>query len=103
MADSTPSTVPGCRTLHFFLDDGRSPYDILGPDFSLLRFNQSVPLDALLPANPLYPHGLLIARPDQHGAWRGDIVPPNPAALIEYIRSAAQAGVSALVQAETQG
>jgi hypothetical protein len=31
MDQFTPSTVPGCRTPHVWLDDGRSLYDALGP------------------------------------------------------------------------
>ncbi len=39
MADFTPSTVPGCRVPHIWLNDGRSLYDALGPDYTLLRFD----------------------------------------------------------------
>ena len=39
MADFTPSTVPGCRTPHLWLADGRSLYDAVGPDYTLLRFD----------------------------------------------------------------
>src|SRR5205814_3450401 len=37
MSDYTPSTVPGCRTPHFFLADGSSLYDAMGDGFTLLR------------------------------------------------------------------
>src|SRR5205814_574616 len=33
----TPSSVPGCRVPHLWLDDGRSLYDALGPEYTLLR------------------------------------------------------------------
>ena len=33
-----------------------------------------------------YRHALLISRPDQHVAWRGDVLPTDPAALIERLR-----------------
>ena len=36
------STVPGCRTPHLWLRDGRSLYDALGSDFTLLRFDLTV-------------------------------------------------------------
>jgi len=39
MYDYTPSTVPGCRTPHLWLRDGRSLYDALGPDYTLMRFD----------------------------------------------------------------
>src|ERR1700710_1442000 len=32
----TPSTVPGCRTPHIRCGDGRSLYDAMGPEFTLL-------------------------------------------------------------------
>jgi hypothetical protein len=34
-------------------------------------------------------HNLLLSRPDQHIAWRGNTVPENPLALIDRIRGAA--------------
>jgi len=40
--DFRQSTVPGCRTPHLWLRDGRSLYDALGPDFTLLRFDPAV-------------------------------------------------------------
>ena len=42
MAAFTPSTVPGCRTPHVWLRDGRSLYDVLGSWFSLLRFDPAL-------------------------------------------------------------
>ena len=49
MDSYTPSTVPGCRTPHFWRDDGGSIYDAMGPEFTLLRFDSSIdtaPLEA---------------------------------------------------------
>jgi 2-polyprenyl-6-methoxyphenol hydroxylase-like FAD-dependent oxidoreductase len=107
MADFTPSTVPGCRTPHLWLRDGRSLYDALGPDFTLLRFDPSVDVTALVgsarerqvplsvldvdaaEAAALYPRKLLLSRPDQHVAWRGDAVPADPRALIDLVRGGA--------------
>ena len=106
MADYTPSTVPGARLPHLWLADSRSLYDALGPDYTLLRFDtavdvaplmqaaaaQRVPLDLLDVAAPdaaaLYRQKLVLARPDQHVAWRGDAPPRDPAALIARIRGA---------------
>jgi 2-polyprenyl-6-methoxyphenol hydroxylase-like FAD-dependent oxidoreductase len=102
----TPSTVPGCRTPHVWLDDGRSVYDALGPEFTLLRFDTSVDVAPLreaaaqrrLPlqvldvrsreASNLYRHALVLSRPDQHVAWRGDSIPADPLALIDLVRGA---------------
>jgi 2-polyprenyl-6-methoxyphenol hydroxylase-like FAD-dependent oxidoreductase len=106
MGDFTASTVPGCRAPHFRLGDGRSLYDAFGSDYTLLRFDRNVDIAPLVAAAraralPLavldvaranapaeYRHALLIARADQHVAWRGDSCPADPAALIERLRGA---------------
>ena len=107
MYDFSQSTVPGCRTPHLWLRDGRSLYDALGPDFTLLRFDPAVEVGGLVAAAAehgvpmtvldvdgneaaaLYPRKVLLSRPDQHVAWRGDEPPDDPAALIERVRGAA--------------
>ena len=106
MAQFTQSTVPGCRTPHFWLRDGRSLYDALGPDFTLLRLDPSVEVGGLVAAaarrrlpmavldvesdeaTALYPRKLLLSRPDRHVAWRGDRPPDDPLALIDRVRGA---------------
>jgi hypothetical protein len=35
-------------------------------------------------------HGLVLSRPDQHVAWRGDRLPTDPLALIDHVRGASQ-------------
>ncbi len=46
-------------------------------------------LDVASPeAAALYPHALLISRPDQHVAWRGNAAPADPLALIDRLRGA---------------
>lgn len=52
MHDYTPSSVPGCRLPHFWLEDGRSLYDVLGDDYTLLRFNRRVDVSTLVQAAP---------------------------------------------------
>lgn len=107
MYDFTPSTVPGCRTPHVWLRDGRSLYDALGPGYTLLRFDRTVPVAGLVQAAqargvPLlvldvdsaeaadvYDRKLVLSRPDQHVAWRGDGEPDDPFALIDLVRGAA--------------
>jgi 2-polyprenyl-6-methoxyphenol hydroxylase-like FAD-dependent oxidoreductase len=104
MHDYTPSTVPGCRTPHFWLPDGRSLYDAMGPWYTLIRFDPNVDVSALeraaanrrmplavldVPAPELpspYRHGLLLSRPDQHVAWRGDSLPENASELVDRLR-----------------
>lgn len=113
MAEYSPSTVPGCRVPHVWLADGRSLYDALGRGYTLLRFDpsidvtkieraaaeQGVPLRVLdLTAQESagqYPHKLLIARPDQHVAWRGDKLPDAPDDLIALLRGARMHGAGA--------
>jgi 2-polyprenyl-6-methoxyphenol hydroxylase-like FAD-dependent oxidoreductase len=106
MGSFTSSTVPGCRAPHLWLGKHRSLYDALGPDYTLLRTDDSVSVDGLLQAAALrgvplavldvttseaavtYQHKLTLVRPDQHVAWRGDAVPATPQALIDRVRGA---------------
>jgi 2-polyprenyl-6-methoxyphenol hydroxylase-like FAD-dependent oxidoreductase len=105
MDSYTPSTVPGCRTPHFWREDGGSIYDAMGPEFTLLRFDSSIDIAQLeaaalrralpltvLDVEPaacgLYGHRLVLSRPDQHVAWRGDALPSDPLALIDHVRGA---------------
>ncbi len=107
MAGFTPSTVPGCRVPHFFLGDGRSLYDALGPWFTLIRADPRLDVAPLLAAAQargvpmalldivasdalaLHDHSLVIARPDQHVGWRGNAHPRDPLSLIDRLRGAA--------------
>jgi 2-polyprenyl-6-methoxyphenol hydroxylase-like FAD-dependent oxidoreductase len=108
LADFTSSTVPGCRTPHVWLRDGRSLYDALGPDYTLLRFDRALDVGGLMSAAAarnvplavldidaddkdwpmIYREKLVLSRPDQHVAWRGDALPPDPGQLIDLIRGA---------------
>jgi len=106
MGDFTASTVPGCRAPHFLLGDGRSLYDALGGDYTLLRFDSRIDIAPLVAAAtargvPLalldidrpvapkeYRHALVLVRADLHVAWRGDTVSADAAALIERLRGA---------------
>ena len=106
MGDFAASTVPGCRLPHLWLRDGRSLYDALGPDYTLIRtdpavrvsgiveaaMKRGVPLAVLdvdaAQARTLYARNLVLARPDQHVAWRGDAEPPDPTGLIDLVRGA---------------
>ncbi len=110
MADFTPSTVPGCRTPHIRLRDGTSLYDAMGPEYTLLRSDPAVAVEPLLraarsrrlpirlldiasdDAAALYREALVLSRPDQHVAWRGDAIPAEPSALIDIVRGATPGG-----------
>jgi 2-polyprenyl-6-methoxyphenol hydroxylase-like FAD-dependent oxidoreductase len=109
MDSYTPSTVPGCRTPHLRCEDGRSLYDAMGPEFTLLRLDPALDVTALETAArskavPLrvidvkrseacqevcYDGGLVLSRPDQHVAWRGNRLPDDAAGLIDRVRGAA--------------
>ncbi len=102
--DFRQSTVPGCRTPHLWLRDGRSLYDAVGPEFTLLRFGSDVETGPLATAaahrgvpmveldvdaeeaESLYPTKLVLSRPDQHVAWRGDKLPVDSLGLIDRVR-----------------
>jgi hypothetical protein len=106
MNSYTPSTVPGCRTPHLRFQNGHSLYDAMGPEFTLLRFDPAVDVTALelaarkrgVPLRVLdverpttamfYGEGLVLSRPDQHVAWRGNTIPADPLALIDRVRGA---------------
>jgi hypothetical protein len=117
MSSYTPSTVPGCRTPHFWCEDGTSLYDAMGPEFTLLRFDPATDVAALEAAarvrgvplrvlnvkkiaavgfdssgfdgSAFDGSGLVLSRPDQHVAWRGDRLPADPLSLIDRVRGAA--------------
>jgi hypothetical protein len=101
----TPSGVPGGRAPHFWLDAGRgygsSLFDRMGFGFTLLRLGaeppdssaiehaaheRGVPLQVLdvpqADARELYGRDLVLVRPDQYVAWRGDAFPPQAGRLL---------------------
>lgn len=103
MADFTPSTVPGCRVPHIWLNDGRSLYDSLGPDYTLLRFDPAIDVSELMTeaararvpielldvkpgeGDGAYDRSLVLARPDQHVAWRSNRAPEDSRELVALI------------------
>jgi hypothetical protein len=109
MGSFTPSTAPGARAPHLFLRDGRSLYDAFGPGYTLLRLDPTADVSRLISAaerqgvplalvelspgeaNGAYAEKLVLVRPDQHIAWRGQVVPDNPEALLAHVTGAAGA------------
>ena len=102
-----PTAWPGGRAPHRWLEDGTALFDHFGQEFTLLRLGGSmvdtsglekaaadkgVPLTVFSDADPetraLYEADLALIRPDQYVAWRGEVVPDNPAALIDLVRGA---------------
>jgi 2-polyprenyl-6-methoxyphenol hydroxylase-like FAD-dependent oxidoreductase len=101
MGRFTPSTIPGCRLPHFSVG-GSSILDLLGPAYSLIRFDRSVSvtaieatglpikvIDAIRPNGTAFRHKLLIVRSDSHVAWRGDALPSDVTALADRLRGKA--------------
>lgn len=85
----TPNTIPGARLPSLFLEDGRAVYSELGSWFTLLVLDGADPTDLAgaatagrIPlkvvhirdphARKIYGAGMLLVRPDQHVAWRGE-------------------------------
>jgi len=113
MGDFTASTVPGCRAPHFWLNDGRSLYDELGPAYTLMVLDASAHVKPLLEAAqqaqvplkvldvseqsevpPAYKHKLLICRTDQHVVWRGDDCTVGAVELMQKLRGLSEKTVA---------
>ena len=105
-ATYTPCTWPGQRIPSVFLEDGTPLFDLLGPWFTLLRFddvdaapmveaatNAGMPMEVLDIRNEaiasIYERKLVLVRPDQHVAWRGDTPPADARRIIDRVRGAA--------------
>jgi 2-polyprenyl-6-methoxyphenol hydroxylase-like FAD-dependent oxidoreductase len=99
-----PSAYPGCLAPHLWLRDGTSLYDHFGEGFTLLvtEGEQSevaplvqtanalrLPLHVLSPGDQRlrlrYKARFALIRPDQHVAWRGDMIPADSHALLSRV------------------
>lgn len=96
----TPSAYPGARLPHLWLPDRSSLYDQLGSGFTLLCLQDGaettpfveaasqigLPLKVLElrgeNAQALYSASLVLVRPDQHIAWRGEVADQHRARTI---------------------
>ena len=102
--DYVPSTWPGTRLPHVWLDDGTALHDRIGDGFTLLRLGgtqadtgglvQAVratgaALDVLDVADDtaraVYGYDLLLLRPDLHVAWRSNAPPESPQELAAIV------------------
>jgi 2-polyprenyl-6-methoxyphenol hydroxylase-like FAD-dependent oxidoreductase len=110
-----PTTSPGARPPSVYLADGRAVFDLFATGFTLLRFAdidtealvaaaaaRGVPLDVVdirdEHARCLYERELVLIRPDQHVAWRGDMVPDNPFHVVDIVRGGAPASTHLVSQ-----
>ncbi len=100
------TAYPGSLAPHRWLAETESLFDRFGPEFTLLRTNPAADTTALeraahdrrlplttltvpeLDLRGLYAADLVMIRPDQHVAWRGDQV-ADPYTVIDHIRGAA--------------
>ncbi|MCO5973044.1 FAD-dependent monooxygenase [Actinoallomurus soli] len=87
-----PSVTAGSRFPHTWLPDGRSVFDLLGRDFTLVHVHGDtaaftdaatrlgIPLTVLdldEPTLPDEPRGLILVRPDMYVGWSGDAAPSD--------------------------
>lgn len=98
-----PHALPGARAPHVWLEEGVALYDRFGREFTLLTLDSSrntgrleeagrargAPLAVVRvnseEARTLYQSALVLIRPDQHVAWRGDECPEDPGALLDRV------------------
>ena len=104
-AGAVVEQVVGGRAPHVWIGDGRgigdSLYDSFGAGFTVLRLGPKPPTtDTLLAAfakrnvpvravdvpspvaRDLYERDIVVVRPDQHVAWRGNADPPDAEAVV---------------------
>jgi hypothetical protein len=95
-----PTTWPGARLPHIWLDDGTPLQDRIPDGYAILRLGRTqvdvsglgaalqahgAPVTVLdvsdQVAREVYKFDLLLLRPDMHVVWRGNDAPDNAAAL----------------------
>jgi 2-polyprenyl-6-methoxyphenol hydroxylase-like FAD-dependent oxidoreductase len=98
-----PSTFPGARAPHFWLEPKKSILDLFGLQLTLLSFQENRNLGSVVDAaerlgipmtlhhipseeaRSLYERKIVLVRPDGHVAWRGNEVPENPQSILERV------------------
>ncbi len=99
-----PTTWPGARLPHVWLQNGLSVHDVIGDGYTLLRLRrpaadtrgleramqafqapcavQTIEEDA---PRDVYGYDLILVRPDLHVVWRGNTEPSDPAQLAAVV------------------
>ncbi len=100
-----PSASPGNRAPHMWLSDGTSIFDHFGQGFTLLALGdfdsagllsaaaeRGIPLEIFEPNETdrtvlrgLYKANGALVRTDHHVAWRGDVAPSDPGAILNVV------------------
>lgn len=99
-----PTTWPGARLPHVWLENGTAMQDLIGEEYTLLRLGKSqvdtsVVEDAMRRsgapfrtltvqdtlARDVYGYDLILLRPDMHIAWRGNSAPIDPRELAALV------------------
>ncbi|KAL4809100.1 putative monooxygenase [Aspergillus unguis] len=104
----TPTTHPGARAPHVFLNDGNSILDYFGTGFTLTAFAESalasaawfesaakeleIPLETLSLVNEgraseVWGANLVLVRPDGHVSWRGNSLGSAPEAELVLLKA----------------
>ncbi len=102
-----PSTWPGARAPHVWLQDGRSTLDLYGRGFTLLNLSDAItdtntiteaahrvglPFKVVELNEPkvrqVYQRDFVLVRPDGHVAWRGNELPASASKVIDQVRGA---------------
>jgi 2-polyprenyl-6-methoxyphenol hydroxylase-like FAD-dependent oxidoreductase len=103
-ATYTPTTWPGARLPHVWLEEGTPLHDRIGWGYTLLRLGgtradtselerallqKNAPLQVIdIPEHApraVYGHDLLLIRPDLHVAWRGNSPPADPRGVAKRV------------------
>ncbi len=117
-SDYVQTSRPGHRAPHVWLEDGRSTLDLFGQGFVLLCLGgdpaaaatlegaataQDIPLQVVCLREAelarVYENKWVLVRPDGHVAWRADVLPQDPMALLRTVcgKTVVQAREGAMV------
>ena len=99
-----PTTWPGARLPHMWLDNGTAVQDLIDDSYTLIRLGRTTADTSALEcsmrtlkapfqvlaiddevARDIYEYDLILLRPDMHVAWRGNTPPADPQQLAALI------------------